>query len=235
MKLLTPIISIMFLVLAGCSPTTKYVYPANGSDLHRYDISRSCSKTVAVVPFEEMRSDRNQFGAFFLYLIPLSPGGFLEYERPESAYSFNYTKEFEFTPSEDLAKSAAYSLRKSNLFKDAYFTFGGDKNNADYLLEGEILSTRYKGNVLSYGLSAFGPLLWFVGLPSGSAENVLSLALTLTDMKSGNKVWRNQYKLNNKVIQGLYYNADKDVKGYAYLMQDIMNEAVRDMSYSLKK
>jgi len=70
------------------------------------------------------------------------PFGWGEYERPDADRMFNWIAEFDFDASEDLAKAAAYSLRKSRLFEDAFFTFGGDKENADYLLEGEMISMK---------------------------------------------------------------------------------------------
>ena len=58
---------------------------------------------------------------------------------------FMSVNEFQFNPSEDLAKAAVTSLRQSGLFKDAYFTYGGEKANADLLFSGQIQSTAYKG------------------------------------------------------------------------------------------
>lgn len=228
------LICLSFLMLSGCGTTAKYIYPANGRNLIQFEKQPAYEKTVAVTPFEEMRGDKNQSGTYFLYLIPLMPYGFGQYERPDAARMFNTISEFDFDASEDLAKSAAYSFRRSRLFKDAFFTFGGDKNRADFLLEGEILSTTYKGSMWTYGLSVYGPLLWFFGLPAGTSQNDLTLALKFTDLKSGDLVWENNYDMSQKITQGLYYKFGHDVRGYAYLMQDIMNQAIEDINRELQ-
>lgn len=222
-------------LLSGCGTTAKFIYPAKGRNLIRFDDGPAYQKKIAVVPFEDMRGDKNQYGTYFLYLIPLMPFGYAEYERPDAARMFNTIAEFDFDMSEDLAKAAAYSLRKSGLFVDAFFTFGGDKEKAQLLLEGEVFSTIYNGKIFSYGLSAYGPLLWFFGLPMGTSRNDVVLNLKLTDLISGKGIWEKNYNLTHKIVQGLYYHYGHDVKGYAYLMQEIMNDAVEDMNRKFQK
>jgi hypothetical protein len=227
--------SLLILLLVGCGTTAKFIYPAKGQNLIRFSDGPAYQKKVAVTPFEEMRGDENQAGTYFLYLIPLMPFGYAEYERPEAARMFLSIAEFDFDASEDLAKAAAYSLRKSGLFKDAFFTFGGDKDKADFLLEGKTLSTTYKGTLWTYGLSVYGPLLWFIGLPAGTSQNDLSLVLKMTDLQKGKLVWEKKYEMKQKIVQWLYYKMGHDAKGYAYLMQEIMNDAVEDINREFQK
>ncbi|WP_282755498.1 hypothetical protein [Desulfuromonas thiophila] len=226
---------VVVLGLTGCGTTAKFIYPADGRDLIGFSDGPAYDKKIAVTPFEEMRGDTNQSGTYFLYLIPLMPFGYGEYERPDAARMFNSISEFDFEASDDLAKAAAYSLRKSGLFRDAFFTFGGDKDQAQLLLEGEILSTTYKGKLWTYGLSVYGPLLWFFGLPAGTSANELELALKITDLTTEKVVWEKQYALNHKIVQGLYYKLGHDVRGYPYLMQEIMNDAIEDMNREFQK
>ena len=221
--------------LTGCGTTAKFVYPADGRDLIEFSNGPAYDRKVAVTPFEEMRGDTNQSGTYFLYLIPLMPFGYAEYERPDAARMFNTIAEFDFDASEDLAKAAAYSLRKSGLFRDAFFTFGGDKDQAQLLFEGEILSTTYKGTLWTYGLSGYGPLLWCFGLPAGTSANDLILALKVTDLATQKVLWDKKYDLDRKIVQGLYYKFGHDVRGYPYLMQDIMNDAIEDMNREFQK
>lgn len=223
-------------LLSGCGTTAKFTYPADASRLLEASATNSTrNQSVSVPPFEDLRGNKNQFGTYFLYMIPLSPMGFMQYERPDAARTFNTVQEFDFDATEDLAKAAAYSLRKSQVFKDAYFTFGGRKSDSDLVLEGQILSTTYDGQVWSYGLSVFGPMLWFIGLPAGTSENNLELAFTLRDRNQDTVVWQDQYHFDRKIIQGLYYRFGHDTRGYAYLMQDAMNEAISDMRESISK
>jgi hypothetical protein len=121
------------------------------------------------------------------------------------------------------------------LFQDAFFTFGGDKEKADYLLEGEMLSTNYKGTLWTYGLSYCGPLLWIFALPAGTSANEMIISMKLTDLSTGRPVWEKNYELNHKIVQGLYYKFGHDVKGYANLTQEIMNDAVEDMNLELQR
>jgi hypothetical protein len=217
----------------GCGTTAKFVYPANPARLTRLSETPRYQKTVAVPPFEELRGDKNSSGTYWLYLIPVMPCGWCEYQRPDAARMFVSISEFEFNPHEDLAKAAATSLQKSGLFKDAFFTFGGEKGNADLLFTGQIQSTTYRGTIISYGLSVYGPLLWLMALPAGSSENELVLRFELKDAKTSEKLWEHAFSGKKAVVHGLYYSMGYDVRGYAELMEDAMNEAIVDLDKSL--
>ncbi|MFA5205613.1 MAG: hypothetical protein WC708_14550 [Lentisphaeria bacterium] len=221
-------------LLCGCGTTAKFVYPANYSTLVQVAASPVTEKKVAVPPFDDQRGDDNQFGTLLLYLIPLMPFGWVDYERPDAARGFLTVQTFDFTPSEDLPKAAAYSLRRSGLFADAFFTFGGEKDKADFILEGQILSSRYTGSMWTYGLSLLGPNLWFVGFPAGRSHNYLVIALQFKDAKTRKIIWEKSYDLEYSVTQGLYYSWGHDVRGYAYLMQQVMNDAVTGISSAVR-
>jgi hypothetical protein len=221
-------------VCSGCGTTAKFVYPSDPTKLAHLSEKPRYDKEVAVLPFEELRSDQNSSGTILLYLIPLMPCGWCEYQRPDAARMFMSVNEFQFNPSEDLAKAAATSLRQSGLFKDAYFTYGGEKANADLLFSGQIQSTTYKGVIYSYCLSVEGPLLWLIGLPAGSSEDDLALKFELRDAKTNEKLWEHTYAGDKKIIQGLYYRLGYDVMGYSELMEEMMNEALVDMDKSLQ-
>ncbi len=221
--------------IVGCGTTAKFIYPADGKNLTQFNDGPAYQKKVAVVPFEDMRTDKNQSGTMFFYLVPLMPFGWIDYDRPDGARMFMTIAEFDCDASEDLAKAAAFSLRKSGLFQDAFFTFGGDKEKADYLLEAELFSSHYKGTLYSYGVSVFCPYLWFFGLPAGSSYNELTMTLTMTDLSTGRPIWEKKYDVNRKTIQGFYYNWGDDVRAYSGLMQDIMNDAVKDMNREFQR
>lgn len=218
----------------GCGTTAKFVYPADPTKLAHLSEKPRYDKEVAVLPFEELRGDKNSSGTIWLYVIPLMPCGWCEYQRPDAARMFMSISEFDFNPHEDLAKAAVTSLQQSGLFKDAYFTYGGEKANADLLFTGQIQSTTYKGVIYSYCLSVEGPLLWLIGLPAGSSQDDLSLKFELKDAKTNEKLWEHTYSGEKKIIQGLYYRFGYDVMGYSELMENIMNDAVVDMDKSLQ-
>lgn len=220
-------------ICTGCGTTAKFVYPADPAKLARVAEKPHFDKAVAVLPFEELRGNANTSGTYWLYLIPLMPCGWCDYQRPDAARMFNSVNEFDFNPHEDLAKAAATSLQQSGLFKDVFFTYGGEKQNADLLFTGQIESTTYKGFIYSYGLSVEGPLLWLIGLPAGSSEDNLALNFKLKDAKTDQVLWKHSYTGKKSVVQGLYYNWGHDVLGYSELMENIMNQAVVDLDKSL--
>ena len=233
-KILFMIVSLaLAAMVSGCGTTAKFVYPAQGTQLIQFQNGPGYQKKVAVVPFKDMRGDNNQAGTYFLYLIPLMPFGYGVYERPDAARMFNTVSEFEFNPSEDLAKAAALSLRESRLFKDAFFTFGGEKDKAELLFEGEIISTTYHGTMWTYGLSIEGPLLWIFGLPAGTSRNDLAMKMVVTDQSTGKRLWEKTYEKSDKIIQGLYYRYGHDVRAYSYMTQEIMNDVVTSLNQAL--
>lgn len=228
-------VGLLTALLTGCGTTGKFIYPDDGRKLVCLSKTPKYQKKIAVTPFDEMRGNNNQSGTFFLFLVPLMPFGWVDYERPEAATIFLSVNRFDFNPSEDLAKAAAYSLRKSGLFTDAFFTFGGEKDKADLLLEGEIVSTEYIGSIWSYGLSAYHALLKIFGAPHGTSENHLILKLKVTKMGTNEKVWEKNYSLKKKIIQGFYYKLGHDVKSYSFLMQEVMNDAIKGINEDLDK
>ena len=226
---------IMSIIMPGCGTTAKFIYPAQGSKLIHFTDGPAYQKKVAVTPFKDMRGDSNESSTYFLYLIPLMPFGYGTYERPDGARMFNSISQFDFNPAEDLAKAAALSLRESGLFRDAFFTFGGEKDKADFLLEGEIISTTYEGTLWTYGLSIEGPLLWILGLPLGTSKNDLILKLVVKDIATNNLVWEKTYEKSDKITQWLYSRLGHDIRGYAYMTQDVMNDAIASLNRTLQE
>lgn len=139
-----------------------------------------------LTPFRDSRPDVNH-NRMLLYLIPLMPVGPVEYSTPESGADHLTSGAWQFRPSEDFARAAAAELQASGLFKEAFFSERG--NEADFVFTGNIVSTNYSGSIISYGLSLYGPLLWFVGLPAGSVENESVVEMSLTDRRTGAVVW----------------------------------------------
>ncbi|MGN0860823.1 MAG: hypothetical protein ACI4P3_02880, partial [Candidatus Spyradosoma sp.] len=188
---------------------------------------------VAVVPFDDFRDERNSNKAM-MYLIPLWPFGYIDYERVDAAAGYLTLGQYICTPSEDLPKATATSLRRSGLFSDAFFTMGGEKDRADLILTGEIFSMKYSGTMYSYGLSIFGPYLWVFGAPAGKSHNMIDFSLHLKN-HSGEEVWSwNSYKRKHSITQGLYYNLGKDCIGFSRLYQEAMNAALRDLEKTIR-
>src|SRR5436309_9761223 len=174
--------TVLLIALAGCNTQAKWTYPLDPSTLYRSTLQQRPDLVVAVLPFKEARPVTNRAATFFLYLIPLMPYGWVNYERPEAARMFNTIAKYELQLDEDLGKAASRSFVDSLLFRRVYFTLGGETREADLILRGTALHTTYNGKIISYGLSVYGPLLWFIGLPAGTSTNLLDITLSLTDL-----------------------------------------------------
>lgn len=222
------------IILPGCGTTARFVYPSKMIDLVQISEKPVYDLKIAVQPFDDYRSDRNSSGTFWMYLVPLWPFGWVDYERPDDAAAFVSIASFDFTPSEDLAKAAAVSLRRSNLFEDAFFTYGGEKSSADLLLEGKIISTRYYGSIFGYGIPFEGPILWVFGAPAGTSLNRLALEFSLSRIKDRKKIWQYAFDREDWMVQWIYARFGYDVKLYAKLMQQAMNEAIIDLDKKLE-
>lgn len=221
------------LIAAGCGTTAKFVYPSNPQNLVRLAEAPKDDRSVAVLPFEEARPDKNSMGGLFLYMIPLMPFGTLTYERPDAARLFVSINDFKFDVAEDLAKAAVTSLQRANLFRRVFFSYGGDVATAQLVLNGTVKSTRYRGRVFSYGLSVYGLGLSFLGLPLGSSTNTLHVALRMTRPDQPTPLWTYEFNKEATIVQGLYYRMGYDIKAYTTLMEEGMNEAIRDLDQKL--
>lgn len=212
---------------SGCGAATqKFVYPADAAKMVQFNGEPRSNMKVAVVPFDDFRSEHNS-NRFALYLIPLWPFGYIDYERPDAAM-------YICTPNEDLPKATATSLRRSNLFADAFFTMGGEKDCADLILTGEIFSMKYSGTMYSYGVSFLAPCVWMLGAPAGKSHNTMDFSLCLKK-PSGEKLWA--WRSNERkdyVTQGYYYNLGKDYINFSRLYQEAMNDALKDLEKAIR-
>ncbi len=219
--------------LTGCGTTAKFIYPAKMSSLIQYEKVPSNNKKVAIVPFDDYRGDRNNV-MFWMSGIPLVPFGWGTYERPDAARQYITIESYDVTPSEDLAKAAAVSFRHSNLFKDAYFTFGGEKDAADFVLSGKLKTMKYHGKRFSYCLPSIGVIFWILGAPAGMSENHLVVDFTLTD-KSGKVLWQWTLDKEDWIVQWIYARMGHDCILFTSLYQAGMNEALTNLAEKMRE
>ena len=218
--------------LTGCSTMEKFSYPADEDNLTVIKNSSVSNKTLAIAPFNDARPNENDSNSLLVALVPLVPYGWCEFDRPEKAKDFLTIRSFEFDASKDLTNAAAISLRKSKLFKNIYVNSELKTHKADYLLKGVILSTKYIGNMYTYGLGPGGSVLYFVGFPIGSSENILVLQLYLHD-KNGKIIWEYRFDENQHFLQGILFYLGDDTSGFAELMEEAMNKAIKGMNKKL--
>lgn len=227
------IVVVCTLFLVGCGTTGKFVYPDQMSTLFSAASEPVLEKSVAVIPFDDYRSSENNCW-YPLYLIPLMPLSWGDYERPEAASMFLSIVKYDITPSEDLAKATAVSLRHSNIFKDAFFTMGGEKQNADYVLSGRIKMLKYKGKMFTYCLSVYGPIFWIFGAPAGTSENRLILELKLKN-KQGKTLWDWAVDKEEWIVQWIYARMGHDCKMFSKIYQEAMNDAMNNLAKRIRE
>ena len=134
--------------LSGCASRAAFNYKTG--DIVNANIKLPLK--VAVLPFDDKRGEDNM-NALLLYLIPLMPFGPLEYDRPETASMFMTHPGYNFRPSEDIAKAAVAELKQNRFFDEVFFSNREKEPGIDMIMTGEIHETRYKGKMITYGLS----------------------------------------------------------------------------------
>jgi hypothetical protein len=228
------VIVALCLLVTGCGTTAKFVYPANMKNLIQLDTMPVYKKEVAILPFNDFRGDENTSGTMALFSVPLFPYGYCTYDRPDAARWFVSIEEFQCNVTEDLPKALAVSLRRSNLFENAYFTFGGQKDEAAYNITGDVNVFFYKGRIFSYCLSDFGSIFWAFGAPMGTSLNKVEIKLQLRKKGSRDVLWEYSLRKENYYIQGLYYHFGWDVKLFTKLVEDGYNEAITNLQKQMR-
>src|SRR5712671_3091636 len=102
--------TVLLIALAGCNTQAKWTYPLDPSVLYRSNVQRPRELVMAVLPFREARPVTNRSATFLMYLVPLMPYGWVNYERPEAARTFNTIAKYELQLDEDLDKAATRSF-----------------------------------------------------------------------------------------------------------------------------
>jgi hypothetical protein len=131
-----------------------------------------------------------------------------------------------YKPTEDFPKALAEDLRNTGLFSEAFFDFR--RGNSDFAVSGKILSTSYKGYIISYGLSVYGPLLWIVGFPASTTSNELEIELTLLDSKTEAPLFTKVYNATpQKGVSWLYVM--KDDFNYSEMLAEVNKQFCQDI------
>ena len=235
------------LVLSACTNVAKFDYQAAPGTLAKFREPGSATKSVAVMPFMDQRGmgiidpgqapahDVGDHGSFFLGFIPLMPFGYVEKTQPENSEDFVSLGRFHFDVQNDLAAASIASLKSSGLFSNVTkANNAAQAANADYIWRGSVTSTFYRGRMFTYGLTYFvSPLLWVVGIPSGSSTNELGVKFELVDRASGDVVWSFGYLASDYLNHWIYARVGKDTSIYPRLMKEAMNSALYKLSQDM--
>jgi hypothetical protein len=88
--------------------------------------------------------------------------------------------------------------------------------------------------MFTYGLTYFvSPVLWVVGIPSGSSTNELGVKFELVDRAGGDVVWSYSYLASDYLNHWIYARVGKDVSIYPQLMKEAMNQALYKLSQDM--
>lgn len=187
--------------------------------------------TLVVPPLVDQRPADNA-DKVWLYLIPLMPYGWQDYQQPERMASHVNSGRWRFAPTEDIAKALAAEIANRRLIAEA--RFASTEEDADWVLRGGLSSLHYDGRLLTYGLSVAGPNLWLVGLPAGSVKNSLAMTLRLENRRSRTVVWEQRYDLTHD--EGLFwlYSLAEDF-WYDTMLKQLMPRILSDLEEALTR
>ncbi len=214
------LICLSMLFLTGCVQVHSWKYT---TEQRSYEEPKS-NLTVVVPPMRDTRKNKNGSEASaLLALVPLVPySKNAVFNAPEgNTFLLNNLK-----IAEDLAKTTSEELQAASIFKNTYFSF--DTQQSDLILESTVSKFRLKKYWTLYGLSFYGALLYYLGLPAGTRHNDIAIKYELKDQK-GNIYFSKYYSAHKKAYQGLYYNLD--IAGdFEPLMKEINMELIKDLS-----
>jgi len=228
--------SIAALLGTSCGSIGRFNYPANEDDLEVVSRAPIIPCRVGVLPFVDRREQENHAGGLGLYLLPFMPYGYVEYYRPELGSHFVSISRFDCDPSMQFAEASAYSLRRSNLFGDAFVVQKGQVATAELVFTGEVRNTTYRGRIFTYGITPFLCwAMWLVGFPEGNSANQLEVKFTISRPGNPKAYWEYSYKNDDWLVHWIYYNSGSDVDMYAAMYQDAMNLAIGDLKGRLHR
>lgn len=219
-------LALLAALLSGCASEKAWMYGAEPA-AHTAPV---VEKSVSVPAFDDRRVNENS-NNWGLYLIPLMPFGPQTLNTPEGVNRHATSTQWQWRPNEDIAKATAQEFNSAGLFREVFFS--NRASEGDWVLHGTINSTKYDGKILSYGLSAYGPMLWFLGLPAASVSNELDVTFALEDQKTKRTLWQKEYKEKMSAMSWIYsVKADFE---YAALLKKILLQATKDMKADLAK
>jgi hypothetical protein len=180
---------------------------------------------VIVLPFEDRRPNENS-NFIPMGFVPLMPFGWLTYHTPEGAGPHVNSAAWQFRPADDFALAVAQEIDNARIFRETFV--GNRASDADYVLLGELASTKYEGKVLTYGLSSYGQVLWPIGLPATTMSNELILTLKLAKTPSAPAIWTHTIRRETAAVSWIY-GLGSDFN-YAELLKQGLRDAIPSLA-----
>jgi hypothetical protein len=212
------------LISSGCSTQRVWTYK---SDPY-VKTEPLVNKSVAVAPLADNRENVNH-NLIAIGYIPLMPFGWMNMNTPEGGQAHVASGLWLFKPPEDIAKAIAEEINNSGIFREAFFT--NRASEGELSLRGNLKSTYYHGNIITYCMSIYGAYLWFIGLPAGIYENNLEISLELVEGSTGKVLWNETYKKEFSKTFWIYAPG-ADFR-YDQLLKEIMKEVIPSLKNKL--
>jgi len=196
------------LLLSGCQLTPTFT---TGYQIPGPIAGTTLDRSVAVVPFEELRPPReySSAGRTFLTYVPLLPWVSMPFERVDeivrkqsegiekggrgmtSGAAQSVAPPFdEYTYPRSFPRAIADDLNASQLFRDVRFVESDEAGGFDYVLRGSVRESPLRGTVTSFGLGMAGVLLWIFPIPMQKTSAGVDVDMTLTEASTGQVVWK---------------------------------------------
>ncbi|TGJ98690.1 hypothetical protein EHQ53_12235 [Leptospira langatensis] len=214
---------IIILVLNYCISIPRNLYEIDKTD-RKIELTR---KSLNISFLNDVRSGENIDRSLFA-LIPLFPSGVVKLDFPESdRASFGTPIKYHFA---DILKR---EFENKYTFDKIHISEAGAVHS-DYVIDGYLNKYSCNRVLYFYGLSVFGPLLWYFGAPAMITSCELDIEINIRNDR-GAVLLAKKYVGEESVWSGLYYNLTKFNKVHAVLIKRFMQELLQDSEVVFKK
>lgn len=225
------ILMIVSLTITGCIGSRDWQYPPP-PDKTYLDVKadRQVAGSLVVVPLDDKRGTevREQYWAA---VIPFIPHASTVYDRPEEASNPAPVDKVSFAPTRDFARALADEIRQTNVFSSVTFV---DEDQplppSDFVLRGQLHSTRWERHISTYLLGPAGTVLWVAGLPMGTTATEVEMSVHVTPAgEPDNALWGLAVEFEAREVESLYRGLEDAVMNYPKGLQDALKLAVKDL------
>ncbi len=225
------VLLVVSLTITGCLGSRDWNYPPPPEKAYLgVSADQKVDGSLVVVPLDDKRGTemREQYWAA---VIPFTTHATAVYDRPETVSEPAPTDVVLFSPSRDFARALAEEIRKTNIFTSVTFV---DKDQpvppSDFVLQGQLYSTRWERNISTYLLGPAGTALWFAGLPLGTTETEVEMFAQITRAgEPDNALWGFAMEFEAKETDSIYRGLEDSVTNYPRGLQEGLRLAIEDL------
>ncbi|TGK10677.1 hypothetical protein EHO58_01455 [Leptospira selangorensis] len=184
-------------------------------------------KNLKIGFLNDLRSGENTDYSL-LALVPFVISGEIKLDFPESdRISMGTPLKYHFSDIMKRELENKYSFNK--LYISELNTL-----NADYVIDGNLNKYSCARNLYFYGLSVFGPLLWYLAAPAFITSCEFDIEVNIRNEKN-DILFTKRYVDKEEVWSGLYYNLVTLNKVHSILIKRFMQHLLQDTEIVFKK